>query len=133
MSESNQHIPSAIQIIHDVLAGYRELVYKIVIANTTVLAALSYFAGVQELTVGAYVALASAALVLGAVSIWWLLCIKSASDRHAEEMRALWLRLDITWVPRAKHPWARMWSPVLVFAGAETLLAVVWVLVQLRS
>lgn len=118
----------ALETLHEIVTGYRELSYKIVIANTTLFAAICY-AIPRDASCATRTVAGAAVLFLGLINMWWLNCLRGSADGHVELARKLWKKSEIEWNPTPiDQCWCRRaWTPLMSFVGMSSLLAIVWI------
>ncbi len=137
-TDSEQHAASlkALAIAHSNLAGYRDLAYKIVIANTTLLVAVCYFAAQQHPSTPRWRCLpawswllAAASLALSFLNAWWLDSVKRNFNEVLELAGEQWKRWGITWPRTGKDRPHSTHEPLVWFAIASGIAAGLWVVV----
>ena len=134
-TESEQYAASfkALETAHSIIAGHRDLAYRIVIAQVTLLAALCVAAKEHPPTPRWWVlpawawVLSLAAVVLSLLSDMWLRRIKGSVDVHLEVVDEQWRRWGIPW-PRTGADRSRSThGPLVWFVRAAGAAAVAWV------
>jgi len=145
--------------LHELIAGYRELAYKLLIAHATLLAAVIYFVSENKALSSSELSTVRWAMIaVSIVFLWWLIVLMLRSDAHVDDAADLWSDLSIkmsrpaTWRSGKRRPswdwwkwlgwrripwgpfkwWTRTWWPVLAFPIVATI-AVSWWLCDVQA
>src|SRR3569832_2012638 len=96
VQDTEANIRQRLSVLHDLLSGYRELTYKLVISQTTLLGAIAYFGTTDVFRTVSVRQRLGIALGIAAIAwlFWrWLVRIRQTSDAHVADARLSWSTL----------------------------------------
>ena len=115
----------ATELLQSIIASYRDMVYKLVIAHTGLVLTVGYFMGSKPLPLLQRCLAAIGVSIVGFLFVCWLCVVESKSNKHVREASEIWDQLKIN--PLSEPSGPRAWLPVILLPCITTLSLVLWI------